>query len=353
MSTTATVAKNPPESRIQRSRREKPLRIGFVPLLDAAPLAVASELGFFHQQGVRVRLLRQPGWASVRDRIIFGELDAAQAPAGLLFAVNSGLGPAEGRCLTAFVLNLQGNAVTLSTRLASRGVRDRSDLVTEARSRLRQQPLTFGVVSRYSTHMHLLRQWLIEGGLQPDRDVRLVVLPPQQMVASLESGHLDGFCAGEPWNTVAARSKVGWTVASSAKMAPEHPEKILIVREDFAENRSDEHEAMIRALADAAAWCDEPANRPKLARLLAQPQWLDLPEDLLLPNLTARDFIIFHRDRANEPTTARAAWVLGEMRRHKILPAASAGDRSLLNSFRPDLYDRALLNHTTHAATAQ
>ena len=319
------------------------LRIGFVPLVDCAPLAVAQELGYFHAEGVRVRPLRQPGWASVRDKLLFNELDGAHAPAGLVFAINSGLGSIQSRCLAAFVLNHQGNAITLSQRLHERGVRDRGDLLSEARARARYQPLTFGVVSRHSTHHHLLRQWLMDGGLRPGQDARIVIQPPQQMARGLEAGYLDGFCAGEPWDTLSVRRGLGWIAATSTELAPAHPEKVLAVRENIPFQRPAEHRSLLRALHRAAAWCDRPENRPELARILGAPAWLDLPADLLEASLRGPDFIQFHRPDVNEPTLEKARWLVGEMTRHELLPASTRpGDDSLVRSFRPDLYHAAL-----------
>ena len=120
------------------------LRVGFVPLLDCAPLIAAVDLGICERHGLRVRLLRQPGWANVRDHVIFGELDAAHAPAGLLLAINAGLAPVPARCLTAFVFNEQGNAITLSKRLYNKGIRDLSDLALEAKQRRHGEMLKIG-----------------------------------------------------------------------------------------------------------------------------------------------------------------------------------------------------------------
>src|SRR6266850_6607819 len=211
------------------------LRLGFAPLTDCAPLVMAQELGLFRKYGLCVTLSRELGWASIRDKIIHGELDAAHAVAGMPVAATLGLGAVKCDCLTALVLNLHGNAITLSNDLWQRGVRDGATLRDHVRKARGEQMLTFGVVFPFSSHNFLLRQWLVSHGIMPDRDVRIVVVPPPQMAANLKIGNLDGFCVGEPWNSVAVQTRAGWCVTTSAELDPGHPEKVLMVRRDFAE----------------------------------------------------------------------------------------------------------------------
>ena len=222
---------------------------------------MAHELGWFKQCGLNVVLSRELGWATIRDKVIHGELEAAHTVAGMPVAATLGLGSIACECLTALVLNLHGNAITLSSDLWKRGVRDGNSLREEiARSR-HEKVFTFGVVYPFSSHNFLMRDWLKRAGIRPDRDVRIVVVPPPQMVANLKAGHLDGFCAGEPWNSVAVQSRAGWCVAASAELAPCHPEKVLMVRRDFAEKRESEHLALAAALLDACEFCDAPENQ--------------------------------------------------------------------------------------------
>ena len=254
----------------------RPLRVGFLPLTDAAPLIVAESRGLFTRHGLRVKLSREVGWATIRDKLFHGELDAAHAPAPLLWAAQLGLGGAAFPVCTAFVLNLNGNAITLSAALRAAGVTDAASLRTEALRRRGERRLTFGVVHPYSSHHLLLRAWLQEGRTEQDRDVRIAVVPPAQMFRNLVAGTIDGYCVGEPWNSVAVAAKEGWCPAWSAELSPGHVEKVLMVRESFAEKRAQEHLALVAALAEAAAWCDEPEHRGELASLLAKRAYLDL-----------------------------------------------------------------------------
>jgi two-component system, oxyanion-binding sensor len=198
---------SPPVSSATPSR---PLRVGFLALTDAAPLAVASHLGLFTRHGLRVELHREIGWATIREKIIYGELDAAHAPAPMLWSTHLGLGCPPFAVLTALILGLNGNALTLSRALWDTGIRDAAALRTYAKERRAKQPLTFGIVFQYSSHHLLLRKWLVAAGVDPERDVRIVIVPPAQMFRNLAAGTIDGYCAGEPWNTLAVREGAGW-----------------------------------------------------------------------------------------------------------------------------------------------
>lgn len=336
-----------------RSAHRTPLEIGFLPLTDAAPLFAAQELGLFARHGVSVNLRREVGWATVRDKLLFGELDAAHALAPMLWAAALGLGGPPGDVLTAFVLNLNGNALTFALALRDAGVTDPASLRTLARGRSGERKLTFGVVYRYSSHHLLLRTWLLNAGLNPDRDVRIVVVPPAQMARNLAAGNLDGFCAGEPWNSLAISRGAGWCPTWSAVFAPGHIEKVLMVRRTFAEQRADVHAGLVAALDEAAAWCDEPHNRRSLAALLALPAYLDQPLELIAPALegffdtglgreAVSDFHIFHRGGANIPNLDRARSLQRDLVAAGLIPAEAVTPDLPSRLFREDLYRHAL-----------
>lgn len=331
------------------------LRLGFVPLTDCAPLVIAHELGLFRKYGLQVTLHRELGWATIRDKIIYGELDAAHALAAMPVAATLGLGSIRCDCLTGLVLNLHGNAITLSNDLRERGVHDGPSLRQLILQLRHEKTLTFGAVAPFSSHYFLLRKWLIKSGINPERDVRIVIVPPPQMVANLKAGHLDGFCVGEPWNSVAVQSRVGWCVATSAELSPEHPEKVLMVRRDFAEKRPEEHTALLAALLDACAFCDEPENHAQLVAILARPEYVGVPEPALLrgfrgevdsANGHARivpDFLIFHHHDANEPSTAKTAWVLQQLREVATDLEPSSFNAALgRRVFRADLFEQTV-----------
>lgn len=315
---------------------------------------MAQESGLFRKYGLSVSLSRELGWATVRDKIIHRELDAAHAVAGMPFAATLGLGSIARDCLTGLVLSQQGNAITLSTNLWRR-VRDARSLHEEIVRLGRQKILTFGVVYSFSSHHFLLRSWLQSAGIDPDRDVRIVVVPPPQMPANLKAGHLDGFCVGEPWNSVAVESRTGHIVATSAELAARHPEKVLMVSREFAETRSEEHRALIAALLDACAFCARPENHKHVAGVLSHPKYVGVPVDVLLNGFTGRiksggnqirsvpDFFIFDGEDAHEPSGDKAAWVIQQLRSWGTYKDHTALNGGLIRRvFRADIYDEAV-----------
>ncbi len=339
------------------------IRLGFIPLTDAAPILVADAQGFFRRRGLDVQLSREVGWATVRDKIIYRELDASHAVAPMAAAATLGLGCLATPCLSAYVLNAHGNAITLSAALWKNGVRDATTLRDEIQRTRHERTLVLGVVFAHSAQQILLRDWLRGGQINPEKDVRIVVVPPAQLHRNLAAGTIDGYCVGEPYNTQAVREKTGWIAATSADLAPGHPEKILLVREDFATQRAEEHLALVGALQEAAILCDDHAFRPELVRLLARPEYLDVPARLLSPALLgpidpgmgrdalpATHYIRFSQSEANVPTPLRAQWIIDGFARHGILPKGLAIPSDLARrTFRSDLFSQARARHSVPA----
>jgi ABC-type nitrate/sulfonate/bicarbonate transport system substrate-binding protein len=339
----------------------KKLRLGFVPLTDCAPLVMAHELGLFRKHGLQVSLSRELGWATIRDKIIHGELEAAHAVAGMPVAATLGLGSVPSECLTALILSLHGNAITLSNELWRNGVRDGASLKEEIRRNRGIRTLTFGIVHPFSSHNHLLRNWLVANGIYPDQDVRLVVVPPPQMVVNLKAGHLDGFCVGEPWNSAAIQSRSGWAVAVSAELDPGHPEKVLMVRNSFAAQRASEHLALVAALIEACEYCSLPANHERIISTLAHPHYVGAPAAILERGIRGpfdfgqgnvrpvSDFCIFHGGGANEPSGEKAGWVLSNIRASGLCRDAATLNFALgRRIFRSDIYEQALQLRNSH-----
>ena len=340
-----------PSPRIPRtaSRGKTPLKVGFVPLSDSAPLMVARELGLFGKHGIEVVLTRELGWASIREKILYQDLDVAHAPAPMLFRLLLGLDGKPCEVFTSYFMNAGGNAVTLSSGLRRMGIRSAADLKRLVRSK-HPERLIFAVVSLFSCHYFLLRRWLLSGGIDPDKEVLIAVLPPEQMLSSLQNGHIEGFCSGEPWNSAAVLAGAGWCPATSVSLAPAHPEKILLTRTAFAERSPDEHAALLRAVDEACQWCEDPANRPGLVDMLSSQRCFRESRAALRPALlgpfdcgdgnriAAADLLRFHGPTLNAPTEEKAVWLLSQMRHAKLLTT----ERTPPGAFRPDLLEEAL-----------
>jgi ABC-type nitrate/sulfonate/bicarbonate transport system substrate-binding protein len=326
--------------------------VGFVPLCDSAPLIIAKELGFFGDHGLKVKLSREVGWATVRDKIFFGELDAAHALAPMVFAARLGLKGPPTECVTALVLNLHGNAITLSRSLAdaARKAGGLGPFLTG-----RREPLVFGIPFLLSSHHFLLRSWLKSLGLDASEAAQFVVVPPPQMPMNLKAGHLDGYCVGEPWNSIAVLERSGVIAATSAEIAPLHPEKVLMVPREFADSRKAEHTQLIAALLKACRFCDAPENFGHVIEILSQKQYLDAPVEALRPGLAGNldrgdgrfeqsdDFTIFARNNTNEPGADKAAWILEGLRSANLCKAPTALNRKLEEEvFSAETFDAAV-----------
>jgi NitT/TauT family transport system ATP-binding protein len=332
-----------------------PLRLGFIAVADCAPLLVGEAEGYFKRQGLDVRLSREVGWATIREKLAGGELDAAHAVCGLSLTMPLGLQAPPCEVGTAFVFNEHGNAITLAQDLWRRGVRDAADLGKLVRSQ-NSRLFTFATVSRTSSHYFMLCRWLQTAGLDPQRHVRIMVLPPTQMASSLKAGLIDGFCVGEPWNSLAVAEGSGWVVATSADILPRHPEKVLLVAGALLHERSTEHAALIRAMDEACRYCDEPEKRPAVAALLAEGGHLRASRELLARSLVGPfdtglgapravgDFHVFHRGEANRPTLEKARWVARELTAFGAVPPAQAASvmRFASTVWREDVYREAL-----------
>ena len=337
-------------------KKPAPLRVGFLPTNDCAPLVVAQELGLFDKYELEVELQRESDWTRLRDKVSEGELDAAHAPSTLPFLISMGLNSTVCRCVSGMVLSLQGNAIVLSRRLWNEGVRDAMSLRVRIMRDWASRTYSFGVMFPYSAQYFLLRRWLRSTGMMADVRVRIIAVPPSQMYPLLKLGYLDGYCIGEPWTTIAVQAGAGVCVTTSAQLAPLHPEKVLIVRETFAEKRAEEHERLIAALLEACALCDKPEFRRQLGGLLAQPHYVNAPVEACdaapaNPSKPVRQRVsaqvgssIFFRYGATDPTQEKAAWLashLNEFLRWSDLRTALDRPTDLTDGiFRPDIYRR-------------
>ena len=344
------------------------LTLGFIPLVDAAPLVVAREKGFAAAEGLELRLMRETSWANIRDRVMLGHFDAAHMLGPMPIASTLGLGHVEVPMIAPFSLGLGGNAITLAPPLFARMEQEGADLaagpaaigaalakVVANRQAAAQPPLTFAVVHPFSGHNYELRYWLAAAGIDPDRDIRLVVLPPPFMVDAISEGQIDGFCVGEPWNSLAVEAGVGVIAVTKSTLWRQGPEKVLGFRADFAERAPDRLAALLRALHAAARWAEDAGNRDELADILAEPVYLDRPPEIIGRALSGTlvrrqheaaaeipDFLVFHDHAANFPWASHALWFYSQMVRWGQVDYSAALVRRAGQVYRPDLYRAAL-----------
>lgn len=341
------------------------MRIGFIPLADATALLVAVDKGFTEAEGIDVELVREVSWSNVRDKLNIGLFDAAHLLAPVAIASSLGLGHVKVPIVTAFGLGLNGNAITVSPALhaaiAERADGAITDPMVTARALARvvadrkadgEEPLTFGMTFPYSTHNYQLRFWMAAGGVDPDQDIRLVVLPPPYMVESLVSRHVDGFCVGAPWNSVAVDLGVGHILHFVSEILQRAAEKVLAVRASWAQDNADLFRRLVRAHGRAAAFVEDPANRDEVAAILAAPDRIGVAAEVIRRTLDGRlkispdgdyrssdRYLLVGRARAARPDPVHAAWLYAQMVRwgQTLLSAESLAEAKA--SFRPDLYD--------------
>lgn len=338
----------------RRGSSRGPLKLGFVPMADCAPLVVAQELGLFERHGLDVELCREPGWATIREKIYHGELDAAQAPGSMVFELSWGYGGLIRPCMTAFVTALNGNAITLSNELWEMGVRDGESL----RRVIRENPsrrFTFAGVLKYSSQNYLMRHWLMSHGIDPEKDVNIAIVAPPQVHDCLKHGFLDGYCVAEPWSSVGLLQGIGWCVTLTSDFAAKHLEKVFMVTQDFHDEDPERHLSLLCALREAARYCDDTANRDELSSMLSKPEYVGVSSEVISNALVgpfkmgmgrttaAEDAIVYYREDANRPTMEKARWVLDEIGLHQLQPADQQfGEDEIRNCFREDIYEEAL-----------
>lgn len=318
-----------------------PIRIGVLRLTDSAPIVVAAERGLFTAQGLEVAVQVEPSWANIADKLTYGLLDAAVMLPPLALAAVLGLRGPVARLVVPMSLTQGGNAVVLANAAAA------AVAAGGVLGWLRGQPTRprLAVVHAFSTHNLLLRYWLAASGVDPDRDIETVVVPPEDVVSALAAGRIAGFCAGAPWGDVAAARGAGQVLLGTSSIWPHHPEKCLAVGSAWAEAQPEALVHLLRAVLQAQILCDRPEEAPAIAALLARPDGLGLPEAATLAGLpggSGMEQIGFHAGAAWFPAQAHALWFLRQMQRWGWLSADAALEAVARSVYRPDLLAPAL-----------
>jgi len=340
---------------------------GFVPLVDSAVLVAAKEFGFGQAHDLDLQLVKQPSWASLRDHLNLGHFDCAHALAPLPIASAFGIGQVEANTGVPFVLGRGGNAITVSGALADALRRSCETIPSNSQEwgralasivAQRKKQLTLAMVYPFSGHNFELRYWLASAGIHPDRDVRIVAIPPPLMVESLRAGHVDGFCVGEPWNSLAVTQGVGEIIVSKSEIFPRGIEKVLALPATTLRDESLVSHLLLSLYA-AAIWCDDPLHHAALADVLARDTYLDIEPELAMCGLSGRlptsdgsvahdpDFLYFSRHNANRPNRADALWIYAQMCRWGQLPASRDAEDIAARVFRPDIFDTMLGSDAT------
>jgi len=359
---------------------EKPqLTFGFIKLTDMAPLAIAKELGYFEDEGLFVTIEAQSNWKNVLDRVIDGQLDGSHMLAGQPIAAGAGFGR-QAELITPFSMDLNGNGITVSndvwSKMKPNVPKDKNGKPVHPIKASALKPVIeeykadgkafkMGMVFPVSTHNYEIRYWLAAAGINPgmytaaniqgqvDADVLLSVTPPPQMPATLEAGTIYGYCVGEPWNQQAVFKGIGVPVTTNHDIWKNNPEKVFVIRKDFAAKYPNTTKAITKALIRAGKWLDEPGNRPKAVGILSMSDYVGADSVVIANSMTGTfefekgdkrampDFNVFYRYNATYPFYSDGVWFLTQMRRWGQIPESKPAtwyDTTIKEIYRPDLW---------------
>jgi len=328
--TTPTTAGDTGTTLVRSANRK--VKLGFIALTDASSIIMAKELGYFAERDLDVSVEKQASWAATRDNLLNNEVDGGHVLSSMPFSVATGIGGNGSRALKiAMMLNNNGQAITLSKDYASVGYGD----LEKVRAALLAKTPTLAMTFPGGTHDTWLRYWLKAAKVDSNL-LKIITVPPPQMVANMKVDAMDCFCVGEPWNAQAVDQGIGFTHLTSQDIWKHHPEKALVVTEKFATERPDVLMDVMGAILKAGKWLDDLANRKKAAETVGSASYINAPpaeiEGRLLgkynlgAGLPAKtytdDYMTFFRDgKVNAPRRAHAIWFMSQYRRFGLLKA--------------------------------
>ena len=321
------------------SAQNDPVRLGFIPLTDCSPIVMAKELGLFKKYGVEVVVTKESSWANVRDKILTGELDGAHCLYSMPFSVYTGVGGKAGsEMMIAMMLNVNGQAISLSNDFCGKvGFKQMNKVAPVVAAKLKaEKEVTFAMTFPGGTHDLWLRNWMSIAGLN-QKAVKIITIPPPQMVANMKVGNMDGFCVGEPWGGVAVKQGIGFTQIASQDIWKDHPEKALVVNKEFSSKRREDLKKVMKAILEACIWLDNPSNRKKAAAIIGRAPYVNAPADVIESRLMgdynlgcnqgtevySNNYMLFYKGgMVNYPRKSYAIWAMAQFVRFGYLKEA-------------------------------
>lgn len=313
----------------------KGAKLGFIALTDAAPLIVAAEKGLFAKHGMpEVDVAKQASWGATRDNLVLGGaangIDGAHILSPLPYLMHTGKVTQNSKPVPMALiarLNLDSQGISVAKDYAATGVQLDSSKLKEAFAKKKAAGNEVKVAMTFpgGTHDLWIRYWLAAGGIDPNKDVSTIVVPPPQMVANMKVGNMDAFCVGEPWNEQLVNQGIGFTACTTGEIWKEHPEKALGMRADWVEKNPNAAKALLMAVMEAQQWCEDMANKEEMADILGKRQWLNAPAKDVLGRLkgdinygNGRDVkatglqMKFWKDGASYPFKSHDSWFMAE-----------------------------------------
>src|SRR5688572_30309349 len=335
----------------------KTVRFGIIALTDCAPIVMAHELGYFKKFGINSVVSKEASWAAIRDKLSLGENQATHMLLGMPFASTMGLaGSPVKPMVIPWLLNRNGQAITLNNKLKQAGVKSAKDLKPLVdRAKASGDTMTFAMTFPPGTHAMWMRYWLASGGIHPDKDVSLITIPPPQMVANMKVDKMDGFCVGEPWNYRAIEDKIGYTVVTTQQMWKDHPEKVCAFTEEFANKNPKTVKAVLKALHLASQYIDKMENRPAVAKIVSQATYINCPPEIILARLQGKYdygdgrpveqdplYMTFSDRETNFPMKTFGYWWLSQFRRWGMVKGTPDYAGITKKVLRQDIYLEAM-----------
>jgi nitrate/nitrite transport system substrate-binding protein len=333
------------------------LRFGIIALTDCAPLVIAFERGLFRKYGIEATIAKQASWAAVRDALNNGDIQATHHLLGT--AVASGLGLAgspKKQLAVPWILNRNAQAITLKKDLKGKVGADPKALkpfVDAAKAA--GKPMTFAMTFPPGTHAMWIRYYLAAGGINPDKDVSLITIPPPQMVANMKIGKMDGYCVGEPWGLRAIDEGVGYTAITTQEMWKDHPEKSLSFTADFAAKNPKTVKAVLKAVHEASVWLDDLDNRSEACDIISQTTYVNCPKEIILQRMLGihdygdgrkskeeTHYMTFSKRNCNYPQPIYAKWFMSQQRRWGLIEGTPDYEGVAKATMRTDLYEEAM-----------
>ena len=332
------------------------VRFGIIALTDCSSIVMAHELGYFKRFGINSVISKEASWAVIRDKLMLGENQATHMLLGMPFGSTMGLaGSPVKPMVIPWLLNRNGQAITLNNKLKAAGVKKAADVKPLAdKAKAAGDPLAFAMTFPTGTHAMWIRYWLASGGIHPDKDVSLITIPPPQMVANMKVDKMDGFCVGEPWNYRAIEDKIGYTVITTQQMWKDHPEKVLAFTEEFATKNPKTVKAILKALHLSSQYIDKMENRPNVAKIVSQATYINCPPEIILARLQGKydygdgrveqdpNYMIFSDRDCNYPLKSHGYWWLSQFRRWGMVKGAPDYAGITRKVIRQDMYLEAM-----------
>ena len=332
------------------------VKIGIIALTDCSPFVIAQEKGFFKKYGINATITKGANWAAIRDALSNGDNQATHMLTGMPLASSMGLlGSPKKPMIIPWMVNRNGQAITLKSAWKGKVGADPKALkpFVDAAKKL-GEPLTFAMTFPPGTHALWMRYYLAAGGINADKDVSLITIPPPQMVANMKVGKMDGFCVGEPWNARAIADNIGFTSVTTQDIWKDHPEKVCAFTAEFAAKNPKTVKAILKGLHDASVWLDDPANRPEQCDIVSKPNYINCQKDIILGRLLGKlDYgdgrvvtdpnpMHFSKRNCNFPQAKFATWWLTQFRRWGMVTGAPDYAGVAKQVMRGDIYEEAM-----------